>query len=59
LGYHYTVVSRIVRKHTKANTVKDLSRSGRPHVTSKREDTWHCIAWSDRCHSQPALFWKR
>jgi hypothetical protein len=38
MGYHYTVVSRHVRKHTQTNTVKDLPRSGRPHVTSQRED---------------------
>jgi hypothetical protein len=24
MGYHYTVVSRLVRKHTQANNVKDL-----------------------------------
>ena len=36
--YHYTVVSRLVRKHTKNNNVKDLSRSGRPRVTSDRDD---------------------
>jgi IS30 family transposase len=34
MGYHYTVVSRLVRKHT----VKDLPRSGRPRVTSDRDD---------------------
>ena len=38
IGYHYTVVSRIVRNHTQTNTVKDLPRSGWPHVTSQRED---------------------
>jgi hypothetical protein len=36
--YLYTVVSRLVRKHTQTNTVKDFSRSGRPHVTSQCED---------------------
>ena len=30
MGYHYTVVSRLVRKHTQTNNVKDLPRSGRP-----------------------------
>ena len=38
MGYHYTVVSRLVRKHTQTNNVKDLSRSGRPPVTSDRDD---------------------
>jgi IS30 family transposase len=38
MGYHYTVVSRLVRKHTQTNYVKDLPRSGRPRVTSDRED---------------------
>ena len=30
MGYHYNVVSRLVRKHTQTNNVKDLPRSGRP-----------------------------
>jgi transposase len=38
MGYHYTVVSRLVRKHTETNNVKDLPRSGRPRVTSDRDD---------------------
>jgi hypothetical protein len=38
IGYHYTIVSRPVRKHTQTNTVKDLPRYRRPHVTSQRED---------------------
>jgi hypothetical protein len=38
MGYHYTVVSRLVRKHTQTNIVKDLPRSGRPRVTSDRDD---------------------
>jgi hypothetical protein len=38
MGYHYTVVSRPVRKHTQTNNVKDLPRSGRPRVTSDRDD---------------------
>jgi transposase len=38
MGYHYTVVSRLVRKHTQTNTVKDLPRFGRPRVTSDRDD---------------------
>ena len=37
MGYHYSVVSRLVRKHTQTNNVKDLSRSGRPRVTSDRD----------------------
>ena len=38
MGYHYTVVSRLVRKHTQTNNMKDLPRSGRPRVTSDRDD---------------------
>ena len=37
MGYHYAVVSRL-RKHTQTNNVKDLPRSGRPRVTSDRDD---------------------
>ena len=39
IGYHYTVVSRLVRKHTQVNNVKNLPRSGRPRVTSDRDDS--------------------
>jgi hypothetical protein len=38
MSYHYTVVSRLVRKHTQINNVKDLPRSGRPWVISDRDD---------------------
>ena len=38
MDYHYTVVSRLVRKHTQTNNVKDLPRSSRPRVTSDRDD---------------------
>ena len=38
MGYHYTVVSRLVRNHTQTNNVKDLSRSGRPRVACDRDD---------------------
>ena len=38
MGYHYAVVSRLVRKHTHPNNMKDLPRSGRPRVTSDRDD---------------------
>jgi IS30 family transposase len=38
MGYHYTVVNRLVRKHTQTNNVKDLPRSGRPRVTYDRDD---------------------
>jgi IS30 family transposase len=38
MGYQYTVVSRLVRKHTQTNNVKDLPRSGRSRVTSDRDD---------------------
>ena len=36
MSYHYTVVSRLVRKQT--NNVKDLPRSCRPRLTSDRHD---------------------
>jgi hypothetical protein len=38
MSYHYIVVSRLVRKHTQANYVIDLPRSGRPRVTSDRDE---------------------
>ena len=38
MGYQYTVVSRLVRKHTQTNNVEDLPRSGRPRVTYDRDD---------------------
>jgi hypothetical protein len=38
MGYHYTVVSRLVRKHTQTNNVKGLPRSGRPRIASDRDD---------------------
>ena len=38
MGYHYTVVSRLVRKHTQTNNVNDLPISGRPRVTSDRDN---------------------
>ena len=38
MGYHYAVASRLVRKHTHTNNMKDLPRSGRPRVTSDRDD---------------------
>jgi hypothetical protein len=36
MDYYYTIVSRLVRKHTQANTAEVLPRSGRPHVMSHR-----------------------
>ena len=38
MGYHYTVISRLVRKHGQTNTVVDRQRTGRPRITSIRED---------------------
>ena len=38
MGYHYTVVSRLVRKHTQTNNVKDLPRPDGSRVTSDRDD---------------------
>jgi transposase len=52
MGYHYTVVGRLVRKHAQANNVKDLPRSGRPRVTSDRDDRALQV-WLDGCHLQP------
>jgi hypothetical protein len=52
MGYHYIVVSRLVRKHTQTNNVKDLPRSGRPLIVTK----WHCSVWLDECHSQPVPY---
>jgi hypothetical protein len=42
MGYHYTVVSRLVRKHTQTNNVKNLPRSDRPRVTSDRNMSQIC-----------------
>ena len=53
MGYHYTVINRLVRKHTQTNNVKDLPRSGRPRVASDRDDR---AFWLDGCHSQPLLY---
>jgi hypothetical protein len=38
MGYHYAIVSRLVRKHTQTNKVKDLPRSGSLRVTSDCDD---------------------
>ena len=55
MDYQYTIVNRLVRNHTHINIIKDLPRSGRPHVTSQHEDrALHRLV----SHSQPALFWK-
>ena len=47
MGYHYTVVSRLVRKHTQTNNVRDLPRSSRPRITSDRDDRalQHLVRW--------------
>ena len=55
MGYHYTVVSRLMRKHTQTNNVKDLPRSGRPRVTSDRDDRAFHV-WLDGYHSQPVPY---
>ncbi|XP_041361938.1 uncharacterized protein LOC121377907 [Gigantopelta aegis] len=39
VGHHASTISRLVRKHQQTNDVKDLNHSGRPRVTSHREDT--------------------
>jgi hypothetical protein len=36
MGYHYTVIRRLVRKQTQTNNVKDFPRSGRTWVTPDR-----------------------
>ena len=38
VGDHHSIVSRIVNKHRMTNDVKDPQRSGRPCITSQRED---------------------
>lgn len=38
LGYHHSVITRLVQKHAQTNDVKDRVRSGRPRATSVRED---------------------
>lgn len=38
LGYHHTVISRLVQKHAQTGEVKDRARSGRPPVTTPREN---------------------
>ena len=44
LGYHHSVITRLVQKHAQTNDVKDRARSGRSKVTFVREDRallWH------------------
>ena len=53
MGYHYTVVSRLVRKNTQTNNVRDLPRSDRPRVASDRDDRALQRLVVDECHSQP------
>jgi transposase len=56
MGYHYTVVSRLVRKHTQTNNVKDLPRSGRPRVLSDRDDrALHCLVRRMSFATSPVL----
>lgn len=38
VGHHYSTISRIVNKKQTTNDVKDLARSGRPPLTSDREN---------------------
>jgi IS30 family transposase len=45
MGYHYTVINRLVRKHTQTNNVKDLPRSGRTRVASDRDDRAFLVRW--------------
>jgi hypothetical protein len=39
MGYHYAIVSRLVRKHTQTNKVKNLPKSGSLRVTSDCDDS--------------------
>ncbi len=56
LGIHYTVVSRLVRKHQETHDVKDRPRSGRPPVTSQRENrTLQRLVRRDPFASSPVL----
>jgi hypothetical protein len=55
MDYHYSVVSRLVKKYTQTNNVKDLPRSDRPQVTSDRDDG-ALKRLLDGCHSQTVLF---
>ena len=55
MGYHYTVVSLLVKKHTQTNNVKDLARSGRPQVASDDDDR-ALKRLVRRCHSQTVPF---
>ena len=44
MGYYYSVVSRLVRKHTQTSNVKNLPRSGRPRERSDLDDrTLQCL----------------
>lgn len=38
LGYHHSVISRLVQKYRQTNDVKDRPRSGQPRKTSQRDD---------------------
>ena len=56
MGYRYTVVNRLVRKHTQINNVKDLPRSSRPLVTSDRDDTGlQCLVRQMQFATSPVL----
>ena len=37
VGHHHSTISRIMSKHQITNDAKDLLRSGRPRITSRRE----------------------
>ena len=36
VGHHHSTISRIMNKHQITNDAKDLLRSGRPRITSRR-----------------------
>ena len=38
LGYHKSVITRLVQKHAQTSNVKDHARSGRSRITSNHED---------------------
>jgi hypothetical protein len=56
MGYRYTVVSRLVRTHTQTNNVKDLPRSGRPGVTSDRDDRAFVLIYQGVLNFFPCVY---
>ena len=55
MGYHYNVVSRLVRKQTQTNNVKDC-QDPTDHGQHLIVMTGHCSVWLYGCHSQPVSY---